>query len=804
MSQSVSQAHVAVDPRQWKQNKYAHITRGIAVATGITHACVATPGHIVYGVTLGPLLARESTVAVAVGGVAVVCMAQPQNDTMALGVRLAVDDNGKFIEHQDGQKCVGFFIEQQTRHTATMLLSPHRTGACTTGKLSPHPTPVKHKHVNKEAAEEAARLAVAKKERPAAEARTRLALEEQKLVAAEEKARADKEAAEKAKRVAQLENELKILQTMETAASAHLALAEQAQLAAEEKARADKEAARLAQAEQERLAAEDKTRADKEAAKRAERLAEQEHLTAEDKALAKETLKNKIAVLRKQLDQTVKDQDKLTEARNAFSENKQDPTTLTAKQKRARATQVGKFNKQQKKFEKKRNDDSKQLNACILELDALETPQEIKARKAAADAQAKEAEFAKDKARADKEVAEETARLALAEQERSDRKTRKQSTVYRLEPNLREQKKARIELPQVATTRKRKSTGIQRKRLALAEQKRWAADKARVIKEAAEEAARLAEEERLAAEEKARADKEAARLAQAEQERRAADEKARADKEAAEEATRFALAEQKRRAAEKRQANNPLQYARDYFARQSRKDPMVKDFFKHNSKNTAAKKAAKVDAERKDLENQVAVFEKKTDDIRRSVRHIMNLQRVIEKINRRPFANSQTGEDVRNKTAELETTETMLKTDLAAQEAELSQLSGILCDLETEDQTLARQAARAKQQTQNDKLPQEIDYFWTQLREAEKESEDYLRDQRTTYAGFEDNSTKIHSQKTIASQCSYNVDKDQSVNAKDWTPTEKQRYNALQQRIGYAWLHIRQKIKALVPYTIVD
>ena len=33
----------------------------------------------------------------------------------------------------------------------------------------------------------------------------------------------------------------------------------------------------------------------------------------------------------------------------------------------------------------------------------------------------------------------------------------------------------------------------------------------------------------------------------------------------------------------------------------------------------------------------------------------------------------------------------------------------------------------------------------------------------------------------------------------DWTLIEKQRYNALQQRVGYAWLHIRQKVNELVP-----
>ena len=141
MSQSciVSQAHVTLVGTDWR-TKYANITRGIAIATpGKKKTSVAKANEIVYGVTMAPLLSQKAHVAVAIGGVAVVCMAEDQDDNMALGERLAVDSAGKFVKHQSGQNCVGYFIQQQTPTTATMLLSPHRTHPTNTaGTLDSH------------------------------------------------------------------------------------------------------------------------------------------------------------------------------------------------------------------------------------------------------------------------------------------------------------------------------------------------------------------------------------------------------------------------------------------------------------------------------------------------------------------------------------------------------------------------------------------------------------------------------------------------------------------------------------------
>lgn len=74
--------------------------------------------------------------AVAIGGMAVVRMKEKLTDSIPVGTLLAADNDGFFIKHTGTAYCVGFFVQQQTPYTATMLLCPHRYHTCTTSSAT--------------------------------------------------------------------------------------------------------------------------------------------------------------------------------------------------------------------------------------------------------------------------------------------------------------------------------------------------------------------------------------------------------------------------------------------------------------------------------------------------------------------------------------------------------------------------------------------------------------------------------------------------------------------------------------------
>lgn len=130
-SNAVSRVMLNLDTTQLTSVVSLKAQRGLAVtapAKKTERSTIAKTSHEMFGVTMSPVVAEKTSMAVVVHGVAEVSVVKDSWDTQPIGTSLYVTTNGQFTyKGGTGAAVAGYFLQLHAHSTATMLLCPYRT-----------------------------------------------------------------------------------------------------------------------------------------------------------------------------------------------------------------------------------------------------------------------------------------------------------------------------------------------------------------------------------------------------------------------------------------------------------------------------------------------------------------------------------------------------------------------------------------------------------------------------------------------------------------------------------------------------